>query len=96
MQVRIYATLRDLVGQSRLSVPITGNQTVGDVLEALSQAHPALNAKLWDENRNLRGYVSVFVNGRSIEYLEGARTPVTESDVVALFPPVGGGVSLLV
>lgn len=91
MQVRVYATLRDLLGEARLAVPTADKATVGDVLEALAQGHPALAEKLWDANRNPKGYVTVLLNGRSIEYLQGADTPVSDTDVLALFPPVGGG-----
>ncbi len=91
MQIRVYATLRDLLGQSRLNIPTTNTTTVGDVLECLAKEYPALDGKLWDANRNLTGFVTVLLNGRSIEYLQGLETPVTDADVMALFPPVGGG-----
>jgi sulfur-carrier protein len=91
MKVRVYATLRDILGQSRLDVPTVDTSTVGDVLESLAEAHPALGGKLWDADRNLTGFVTVLLNGRSIEYLQGLETPVTDADVMALFPPVGGG-----
>lgn len=91
MQVRVYATLRELLGQARLDVPLAGADKVGDVLDVLAKAHPVLAGKLWDENRNLKGYVTVLLNGRSIDYLQGVETPVTDADVISLFPPVGGG-----
>ena len=91
MQIRVYATLRELLGQARLSVPVIGSATVGDVLEALVGEYPVLEGKLWDANHNLTGYVTVFLNGRSIEYLSGVATAVADTDTLALFPPVGGG-----
>ena len=50
-----------------------------------------LDGKLWDAEHNLTGFVTVLLNGRSIEYLHGLASPVTEADTLALFPPVGGG-----
>ncbi len=91
MQVRFYATLRDLIGQARLDIPLTGMDNVGQVLEALARTYPALDPKFWDANRKLTSYVTVLLNGRAIEYLQGVETPVKESDVLSLFPPVGGG-----
>ena len=35
--------------------------------------------------------VIVMVNGRHITHLQGVTTPLTEQDVVALFPVVAGG-----
>jgi sulfur-carrier protein len=93
MQVKIYATLRDLMGVSRLDVETAGTATVGDVLDSLVKAHPALATKLFDAGHNLTGFVTVLLNGRSIAYLQGLSTPVQDTDVLALFPPVGGGSS---
>ena len=39
----------------------------------------------------LTGFVQVFINGRAIQYLNGLETPVSDSDIISLFPPVGGG-----
>ncbi len=91
MQIRVYATLRELMGSSRLEVPVGAGTTAGDVLATLTHAHPALGPKLWDGNQKLTGFVTILLNGRSIEYLQGLQTPVTEADVISLFPPVGGG-----
>ncbi len=91
MQVRAYATLRDLVGQARLNIPAEDMSTVGEVLEALVAEHPALDRKLWDADHRLTGFVTVLLNGRSIQYLQGLSTPVKDTDSMALFPPVGGG-----
>lgn len=91
MQVRVYATLRDLLGYASLNVDEAELNMVSDVLETLVKMHPVLDEKLWDANHNLTGFVTVLLNGRSIEYLQGLSTPVRETDVLALFPPVGGG-----
>jgi molybdopterin synthase sulfur carrier subunit len=91
MQIRVYATLRDLLGQAKLNVPVTDATTVGDVLEDLARTYPMLEGKLWDANHNLTGYVTILLNGRSVEYLKGLATAVTDADTLALFPPVGGG-----
>ena len=91
MLIRVYATLRDLLGQAKLNVPVSAGATVGHVLEDLVKAYPMLDGKLWDADHNLTGLVTVLLNGRSIEYLQGLASPVTEADTLALFPPVGGG-----
>ena len=91
MLIKIYATLRELVGESRLNVPAADAPTVGEVLKTLAQANPELDKKLWDANGNLTGFVTVLLNGRSVAYLNGLTTPVSDADVLALFPPVGGG-----
>lgn len=91
MRIRAYATLRDLLGVSRWELPLDRPTTVGQVLDRLAAEHPALASKLWDAGGNLTGYITVLLNGRAIEYLQGPQTPASDADTLSLFPPVGGG-----
>lgn len=91
MQIKAYATLRDLLGGARFIVTLPQPGTVGDVLRQLVAQHPALGAKLWDESEELTGFVTVLLNGRSVAYLRGLETPVSDADTLSLFPPVVGG-----
>lgn len=91
MRIRIFATLRDLVGASAIDLPLPGAVDVGYVLDRLVEAYPMLAGKLWDADGNWSGFITVLLNGRSVEYLDGLATPVTDDDAISLFPPVGGG-----
>lgn len=91
MLIKSYATLRDLLGWRSLEYSLAEGATAGDVLEALAREHPEFGAKLWDSEGRLTGYVTVLKNGRSIAYLQGLQTPISETDTLSLFPPVGGG-----
>jgi molybdopterin synthase sulfur carrier subunit len=91
MKIRAYATLREVFGWGQLDLTADGASTVGAVLRHLVEQHPALGAMLWDADGRLTGFVTVLVNGRSIEYLAGLDTPLDREDTVALIPPVSGG-----
>jgi molybdopterin synthase sulfur carrier subunit len=91
MKIRVYATLRDLLGVSAVELPVAGPSTVGEMLRRLVEAHPALGEKLWHPDGSLTGLVTILSNGRSIEYLQGLATPLDDTHVLSLFPPVGGG-----
>ena len=95
MRIRAYATLRDLLGTSKFDMPLdampAAPATVGQVMDRLVDTHPALAPKLWAADGHLTGYITILLNGRSIEYLQGMATPVTDNDTISLFPPVGGG-----
>ena len=91
MRIRAYAALRDLTGLKSIDLPVEAGATVGDVLHRLAATYPALSDKLWDGAGARTGYVTVLLNGRSIDYLGGGATPVADGDEMDLFPPVGGG-----
>ncbi len=91
MRIRVYATLRDLMGTNAFDVPLSGPADVRAVLEQAVRAYPMLGEKLWSADGRWSGFVTVLINGRSMEYLQGLQTPVTDQDLLSLFPPVGGG-----
>jgi sulfur-carrier protein len=91
MRIKAYATLRDLLGVGVMEIPIAGPTDVENVLRRLVADCPPFGKKLWDNQGAPTGYVTILLNGRSVEYLAGMATPVTEGDTIALFPPVGGG-----
>jgi molybdopterin synthase sulfur carrier subunit len=91
MRIKAYATLRDVLGATVIEVPIDEPTDIGRILHRIVEECPALGKKLWSDDGNLTGYVTILLNGRSIQYLSGLATPVRNDDTVALFPPVGGG-----
>ena len=91
MRIRTYATLRDLLGTSAIVLSLPGRVDVRYVLDRLVEAYPSLGGKLWDAEGDWSGFVTVLLNGRSIQWLQGLDTSVTDDDALSLFPPVGGG-----
>jgi MoaD family protein len=82
--VKLYANLRKLAGTKELS--ITGT-TVGAVVNELVRQKPPIGDIVLEHGK-LRQYMVVTLNGHNITDLE---TPVTEQDIVAIFPPIAGG-----
>jgi len=91
MQIRIFATLRQLTGQAAVEVQAGSGDSVRLALDQLVAQHPILKDKVWDERGDLSSTVNVFVNGRNIIWLDGLDTVWAEGDSVAIFPPVAGG-----
>lgn len=91
MRVRLYANLRDLLRCSEIEVDLAEDITIRALLRRLIAEHPELGSKLWDDEERLTGLVKVLLNGRAIQHLSGLDSPVSPSDNIALFPPVGGG-----
>jgi len=82
--VKLYANLRKLAGTKELS--ITGG-TVGAVINELVRQSPPVGDVVI-ENGALRPHIVLTLNGHNIVDFE---TPVTEQDVIAIFPPIAGG-----
>ena len=77
--VRLFATLKDIVRASQVTVELNDDATVGALREKLAADYPALAASL--------PTCLVAVN-REFAF---ADTPLHPGDEIALFPPVSGG-----
>ena len=91
MKVKIYATLREMLGVKSIDMMLSEPTPVRRVLQSVVDGYPALRSKLWNSDGTLTGYVTVLLGGKSIEYLDGLESMVEDSDTMSLFPPVGGG-----
>jgi molybdopterin synthase sulfur carrier subunit len=93
MQIRLFATLRQIAGEASVEVPRAEGDTVGAMLARLVDIHPELRPAIFDEGGQLAGHIRVIVSGREVRHLAGLDTPVQASDQISIFPPVGGGTS---
>jgi molybdopterin synthase sulfur carrier subunit len=83
--VRLRGPLKRLAGD-RAEHAVEG-ATVGELLLALEQAHPATGGWILDERGLIRRHINVFVNGE----LGGRETPVGADDRVDVLPAISGG-----
>jgi molybdopterin synthase sulfur carrier subunit len=92
MQVNFYATLRDIVGQKSMQIPVSKAATAGELIRELIGRYPALQHELLDEHGSLYAHVHVFVNGRDVLLLpDQLETVLQPEDVINIFPAIGGG-----
>ena len=91
MEWRLFADLAETAGDRRVAVEADGVETVGDALDALLDARPALRDRVLDDDGALADHVNVLVNGEGVHNDQGLETPVAADDELALFPPVSGG-----
>lgn len=66
-------------------------ETVGGVLEQLTEQYPGLRQHLYDDQGQLRAYVNVFLNKEDVRALNGAETTVADSDELTIVPSIAGG-----
>ncbi len=90
--IRLYATLRARAGGLRdVEIDWRSGMQVGDAIRALIARNPNLEGYIVDAQGRVVPYVSVFIEGRDIRYLDGLATVLADRDEIAIFPPVAGG-----
>lgn len=68
-----------------------GGSNVGEVLRALTAAHPATEEQLFGPDGDLNRYVNVYLNDEDVRVLDGLDTAVADSDTVIIMPAMAGG-----
>jgi sulfur-carrier protein len=87
--VRIPPVLRPQTGGQPEVEAAGGN--VGEVLRALTAAHPATGEQLFGEDGDLNRYVNVYLNDEDVRVLDGLETSVSDGDTVVILPAMAGG-----
>ncbi len=83
--VRVHGPLKRLA-DGRAVHELDG-ATVGELLQALERAHPALVGWVLDERGAIREHINVFVNGER----GGSETAVGAADSLEVLPAISGG-----
>ncbi len=90
MLVKVFANLRQICGGVTVEVHPDGDR-VSDVLDKMISMFPDLENEIFTEEKTLKPFVHVYINGRNIVHAENLETKVKDTDQFALFPPVAGG-----
>jgi molybdopterin synthase sulfur carrier subunit len=95
VSVRFFTTLRELTGKKEEILKFSEGRivTVDSVLKRLVTLHGKSFADyVYDKKtREVRGFLQFLVNGRSTSSSGGLDTKLSDGDVLAIIPPVGGG-----
>jgi len=91
VEVRLFANLRELAGQ-RAVVEETHSGVSVEVLQKICERFGAkFRQQIMDKRGQPNENVKVLLNGHNIVFLNGTETRLKDGDVIAIFPPVGGG-----
>ena len=89
VMVRIPTPLRRMTnGQSKVEIE---SADLGELVEKLNSEFPGFKDRLVDENGELRYYVSIYLNGEDVRFLDGMSTSTNEGDEISIVPAVAGG-----
>jgi molybdopterin synthase sulfur carrier subunit len=87
--VRIPTPLRSLTG-GQAEVKVAAG-SVGDLIAALEGQYKGIQARLCDDQGQLRRFINIYVNEEDIRFLQGPQTPLKEGDQVSIVPAIAGG-----
>jgi len=89
VEVKLYTILREAAG---FKETVVEGRTVGEILNRLAdRVGGKFRSMLFEDDGRLNKFYIVLLNGRNIVLSKGLDTPVSNGDVIAIFPPVGGG-----
>jgi sulfur-carrier protein len=89
IKVRIPTPLRPMTG-GKSELEIAGN-TVSEIIDNLSSAHPGIKERVYDEQGEVRRFINIYVNEEDIRFLTGKDTPLKDGDEVSIIPAIAGG-----
>ena len=87
--VRMFTSLRALTGIRETQLEAIDVQEVIDTLG--KQFGDKFNKMVLEPDGSLKSYFHVLVNGRHVRLQQGLQTQLEDGDIVAIFPPIGGG-----
>lgn len=95
VSVRFFTTLREITGKKEETLEFSRRETatVNSVLKRLAELHgKSFVEYVYDHKTSeVRSFLQFLINGRSITSFQGLNTKLSDGDVVAIIPPVGGG-----
>lgn len=89
VKVKLFAYFRELFGAKEKEIPLAEGATVKDMLDVLCDT-PLLRSEIFD-GEALKPHVVIMKNGTSIHSSQGLVTPLSDGDILSVFPLMGGG-----
>ena len=89
VKVQFFASFRETFNTKESDIELLNGTAIRDLLNELCDTFERRDA-LFDGD-NLRHYIAILKNGRTIHYLHGLDTKLDENDTIVIFPPADGG-----
>lgn len=92
VRVKLYGIFRHKSGKGEIKISV---DSIKDLLKNISEQHEELREEIFDNGKDLviKDFVTIAVNGRRIELLDGIDTKLEDGDTVMISPPLAGGYS---
>jgi len=90
VKIRFFARFRELLG-SDIMTDVAAGTMFTPLITTVARKNPEGYIAIFDEKGDFREFVILMKNGKRIDIADAAKTPVTDGDEIAVFPPVAGG-----
>ncbi|MBS7633930.1 MoaD/ThiS family protein [Candidatus Bathyarchaeota archaeon] len=94
MEVRVFGDLIDFLGSSKLTIELGEGAKVADLISKMAEVKAGFREKMevLSRRRGATDYgLTILVNGKNINVLNGLETQLKDGDTVVFLPPVAGG-----
>jgi len=92
VEVKFFTSLREITGRKVEEVQLENSITVEELLAELSKKYgKEFREYIYNQKGKVYDYLSILVNGKSTNTLQGLNTELKDGDTIAILPPVGGG-----
>ncbi|MEM3550477.1 MAG: MoaD family protein [Candidatus Bathyarchaeia archaeon] len=90
--VRAVFQLKQILGAKETIVQLKENATIDDLIQHLiEKSGRKFEDAIKNPDGSIASTITILLNGRRIDFLEGTKTKLEDGDVVSFIPPVGGG-----
>lgn len=92
VELKIYFSFRNrLNNKGRITFEVPDDATVGKALDVVSERFPGFKEELFEKPGEVRRFIQIRLNQRSITQKDGLRTRLSEGDKIQILPKLGGG-----
>jgi len=91
VRVRIPTPLKKIAGEK--DIVLANGNTVGEVIQWLTETYPGLHERLKDEKGEVRRFINIYLNDEDIRFNKNLETPVKDGDQISIIPAIAGGSS---
>jgi sulfur-carrier protein len=93
IKIRFFTVLRELTNKREETLNFPQEQfTVTEVLKILSDKYgKPFDDYVFEVDGCVKGFLQFLINGTNTVTLQGLETQLSDGDVLAVLPPVGGG-----
>jgi len=93
VNVRTILTIKKILGQGELELPVPKGSTLNDLLSSMADKWgKEFSSLLFDSDGRIFSHIRLMVNGRDVAFLDNKiDTVLQERDEILILPPVAGG-----